>query len=519
MKLKVLLVAAVATVISGCGGGSADGGASSGKTTPSVTDSGINLSQIASRASLTAVQCNELSVANTRFMPTGIVNQCWQLEVPEDYSHPDAKKIKIAVAKVPSRSADDKRGAFAFLMGGPGGGAVVYSEKLYGEVLNLNHDVYMVDQRGTGFSTPALYCSFGEEGTTEQITACKNKLVNDGVDLNQYTNQFNAFDLLVLEKKLTQISELNGRWKLYGNSYGTRLAMTMAREEQRQIKAGYQSKGAIEMMVLDGVLPIEVNGIKDTPWANYESLDRLLELCQRSGSYCNEQEFKSKLDTMFVELDNQYHIFFINYLIQKSMSRSDSFPNRDKFTPVELVKQDPATLATKIVDMATDEYDVNHPDRFAAMGLSNICAEAPSKPANHPVHPSRAKWGVNVQRAIDASYHMEFSAKACATWNVKAVPASNYQVSESITYPVLLLSGANDGQTPPAWAALAAKSFSDSLSLTQDSGEHGILFSSIDDDPTCLGRLITSAINDPKNMKSLDATCLNRSDFKYRPIP
>ncbi len=518
MISRLLIATVVATAIVGCGGGSSDG-TSSGKTTGVVTDSGINLSTIAKNSTLIAIQCNELNVANTRFAPKGIVNQCWQLEVPEDYSKPNEKKIKIAVSKLPSQSKDDKRGAFAFLFGGPGAGLVAHSEKIDGMALNLNHDVYLVDQRGTGFSTPALYCSFGEGGTTKQITDCKNKHENNGVDLAQYTNQFNAFDFLVLEKKLTQANELSGHWKLYGNSYGTRLAMTIAREEQRQIKAGYQSNGAIDMMVLDGVLPIEVNGIKDTPWANYESLDRLLEVCKRSAPYCDESDFKNKLNKMYVELDSQYHIYFTNYLIQKSMSRDDSSVNRNKYTPVELVKQDPAVLATKIIDMVNEQYDVNHPESFAGMGLSNICTEAPNKPAKYSVHPSRAKWGANVQKAIDASYHMEFSSQACTTWNVKSVPARNYQLPDNITYPVLLLNGANDGQTPPAWAALASNTFSNSLSLTQDSEDHGILFASINDDPTCLGRLITSAINNPSNMKSLNTSCLDKADFKYRPTP
>ena len=512
MVSRLLITTVLAATIVGC-----DGGSSDEQTTSVVKDSRINLTTIAKNSTLTAIQCNELSVANVRFKPTGLVSQCWQLEVPEDYSKPNEKKIKIAVSKLPSRSKDDKRGAFAFLMGGPGSGSVVQSEDIDGMPLNLNHDVYIIDQRGTGFSIPTLYCSFGQGGTTKQLTDCKSKHENNGVDLAQYTNQFNAFDILVLEKKLTQANELNGSWKLYGVSYGTRLAMTIAREEQLQIKAGYQSNGTIDMMVLDGVLPIEVNGIKDTPWANYESLDRLLEVCKRSAPYCDENEFKNNLDKMYSELDNQYHIYFTNYLIQKSMARSDSAIIKNKYNPVDLVKQDPTELATKIINMTTDKYDINHPDSFAAMGLSNICTEAPNKPAKYSVHPSRAKWGANVQKAIDASYHMEFSNQACTTWNLKSVPASNYQLPEKIKYPVLLLNGANDGQTPPVWATLSSNIFSRYLSLTQDLGEHGILFSSMWYDPACLGRLITSAINDPSNMKSMNITCLDKTDFKYLP--
>jgi pimeloyl-ACP methyl ester carboxylesterase len=508
VNIRIMLIASAA-LIAGCDGGSSDG-TNPNTTTPAVSDMTVNLSSVAQNSALTKVQCNELQVENVR---ANGGSDCWLLEVPEDYAKPEATKIKVAVAKLPSQR--EKKGAFVFLSGGPGGSAIAYGGDFAGSAINLSHDVYFVDQRGTGFSTPSLFCDFAETGTPAQLTACKNKFQNRGVDLNQYTNQFNAYDFLVLEKKLTEANELSGNWKLYGASYGTRLAMTIAREEQRQIEAGYQTKRAIEMMVLDGVLPVEVNGIKGTPWANYQSLDRLLEICNRSAPYCNEQELKIKLNEMFGRLDNQYHLAMVNYLLQKSMQRTDSKPARNGYNPVELVKLDLAEWVKIATGEMQEEFDVNEPDMFVAMSLSNICAEAPVKPAHHTAHPSRSKWGENVQNAIDTSHHTGLSFEACQTWGVKTVPASYYQAPESITYPVLLLNGANDGQTPPAWADVSAQAFSNKLSLTFDSGKHVIMDNAISDSPDCLGRLVTSAVNEPATMRTLDTRCLNTAEFKY----
>jgi len=511
VNIKIILIAST-VLITGCDTGSSSG-TNPNTATPSPSGTTVNLSNVAQKSVLTKVQCNELQVANIRANGGG---DCWLLDVPEDYAKPEATKIKVAVAKLPSQQ--ERKGAFVFLSGGPGSGAIAYGGYFSGSAINLNHDVYFVDQRGTGFSTPSLFCDFAQIGSLAQITACKNKFQNRGVDLNQYTNQFNAYDFLVLEKKLTEANELSGKWKLYGASYGTRLAMTIAREEQRQIEAGYQTKAAIEMMVLDGVLPVEVNGIKETPWANYQSLDRLLEICNRSAPYCNEQELKTKFNEMFDLLDKQYHPAMVNYLIQKSMQRTDSKPSRNGYNPVELVKLDLAEWVKIATAEMQEEFDVNEPDSFIAMSLSNICAEAPVKPAYNTEHPSRSKWGGDVQNAIDTSNHMGLSFEACQTWGVKTVPASYYQAPESITYPVLLLNGANDGQTPPAWADVSAQAFSNKLSLTFDSGKHVIMDNAISDSPDCLGRLVTSAVNEPTIMQTLDIGCLNTAEFKYNNI-
>ncbi|NOI79625.1 alpha/beta fold hydrolase [Vibrio tubiashii] len=508
-KIAVLTIAAV---IAGCGGG--DGG-----STPSVTSNSlVNLSTLSNAsAELQTVQCNQLQLVGKNYAQPNTVDSCWLLQVPEDYTQPNSKKIQIAVAKTSAQGV--KKGSFVFLDGGPGGMSLNiagYSNSHF-PALSSNHDIYFVDQRGTGYSTPSLSCDFGDSGTTQQIKDCKNKYTNGGVDLEKYTNVNNALDLLVLEKKLTEANQLESGWKLYGVSYGTRLAMTMAREEQKQIAAGYQQSSAIKMMVLDGVFPIEVNGIKDMPWSNYESLDRLLEVCRRSAPYCNENTLKSDLNTRLGEIGEQYRLPLLNYLVQNSMSRTYSVVGDKKFEPVALLRLNKAQIESDIISMAIDEYSATEPDMFAGMGLSNICAEEPVKPVYHSVHSSRAKWGEHVQSVVDTSHHLGLSSEACDAWNISTVPSSNYTSMAPVTYPVLLLNGANDGQTPPAWAEVSSVKFSNKLSLTSDDGGHGIITDARDGKNICLKDIVFSAINKPETMRDIDTSCLNTSNFKYNP--
>ncbi|MDC5811147.1 alpha/beta fold hydrolase [Vibrio europaeus] len=509
-KIAVLTIAAA---LAGCGGG--DGGSS-----PSVTSNSlVNLSTLSNAsAELQTVQCNQLQLVGKNYVQPNTVDSCWLLEVPEDYTQPEGKKIKVAVAKTLSQGP--KKGAFLFLNGGPGGMSIdraQYSNNRF-SVLSANHDIYFVDQRGTGYSTPSLSCEFEDSGTAQQIKDCKDKYVNDGVSLNQYTNVNNALDLLLLEKKLSEVKEIEGVWKLYGVSYGTRLAMTMAREEQKQINAGYQTSNAIQMMVLDGVFPIEMNGIKDMPWSNYAALDRILEVCARSTGYCDEAKFKSDLNTKFAQIDEKYHDFFVSYLTTTSMLRDDSKPADGAFNPVELMKLTKAQIESGLdvlIAHKAKAYDPTSPSQFAAMGLANICSEEPVKQKYYSSHhESRAKWGADVQKAIDNSTHYGLTLEACQAMNVESVSSSSYVSMEKVDYPVLILNGANDGITPPALADISAKKFSNMLSLTYDQGSHGILTDAQDWVP-CLKNLILSSINEPENMRSLDSTCLNTSDFKY----
>ncbi|OAJ94716.1 alpha/beta fold hydrolase [Vibrio bivalvicida] len=509
---RKLAVLAIATAIAGCGGG--DEG-----STPSTTSNNLlNLSTLSNAsAELQTVQCNQLQLVGKNYVQPNTVDSCWLLQVPEDYAQPNGKKIQIAVAKTSAQGA--KKGSFVFLDGGPGGMSLStagYSNSHF-PALSSNHDIYFVDQRGTGYSTPSLSCDFGDSGTTQQIKDCKSKYTNNGVVLDQYTNVNNALDLLVLEKKLTQAKQLDNGWKLYGVSYGTRLAMTMAREEQKQINSGYQTSNAIQMMVLDGVFPIEVNGIKDMPWSNYESLDRLLEVCRRSGIYCNENTLKSALNTRLGEIGEQYRLPLLNYLVQESMSRTYSVQGDKKYEPVALLNLTKAQIESDIISMATDSYSALEPDMFTGMGLSNICAEEPVKPAHHSVHPSRGKWGANVQSVVDTSHHLGLSSEACEAWSVSTVSASNYASMTPVTYPVLLLSGANDGQTPPAWADVSSTKFSNKLSLVSDDGGHGIITDARDGENICLKDIVLSAINNPETMRDINTSCLNTSNFKYTP--
>ena len=94
--------------------------------------------------------------------PTGRDVECGWLTVPEDHAQPDGKTIKLAVARFKSDASKPQPDPIVYLEGGPGGSPLKSSilsqfDVYYGPLLD-KRDLILFDQRGTGYSQPALDC-------------------------------------------------------------------------------------------------------------------------------------------------------------------------------------------------------------------------------------------------------------------------------------------------------------------------------------------------------------------------
>ncbi|MFY2762474.1 alpha/beta fold hydrolase [Arenimonas sp. MALMAid1274] len=179
--------------------------------------------------------------------------ECATLEVPEDPTKPEGRKIGLKVALVASRAAEPAPDPVIYFAGGPGQSATESYAGMAGAFARLRDKRHLifVDQRGTGGSNP-LVCKFPEvEVGTETPTAelqvqmardCLATLSPDS-DVAQYTTTVAASDVEALRQAIGA-----PRLNLYGGSYGTR----MAQEYARLYPDGVRS------MILDGVVPPEL---------------------------------------------------------------------------------------------------------------------------------------------------------------------------------------------------------------------------------------------------------------------
>ncbi|WP_084683740.1 alpha/beta fold hydrolase [Psychromonas hadalis] len=444
------------------------------------------------------VACKDmLSVSQLSILTSG--STCGYLTVPEKhalYGKPaSTKNIEIAVIKLASTSANKKSDPVVYLEGGPGGSASSSLGDIVADGTFLkNRDVYLVDQRGTGYSKPALFCSeFDQSGSAEQLKACKTRLEASGIDLNAYRSVQNALDIIELRKVLA-ISQ----WNLYGISYGTRLATTIMRENSDGIRS----------VILDGMFPIEVNGISDTPWANYESLNQIVKNCENSAD-CPTDEFKSIIEDIIARMHNEGMMAQSREFIQILLELGTQPVIIDYLLAVnEDVSKYASVFATMMAEQGIGEsestaQEQGGADRFYnAMGLSTICAEEyPFLNTSALTDDNSQGWSASTQVAVADMYHMGFDKAACKAWDVS--PANDIETQAvSSNLPVLMLNGRQDTQTPAAWGTLVAQNMPNAQNITNPQGGHGQLFAGL----SCFNSLAEAFLAQPN--QALDTSCV-----------
>lgn len=181
-------------------------------------------------------------------IPDGETVACGYLTVPENrqVANPAAKTIRLHIAHFKSHTPNPPADPIVYLVGGPGV-SLLYDIKtiFYHFSFYLdNRDVIVIDQRGTGYSEPALTCVDAVNRRLNyrtQLRQCYNYLTNDlDADLRAYNSIENAADVEDLRLALG-IQE----WNVVGTSYGARLALYLMRDYPEGIRS----------VILDSVAP------------------------------------------------------------------------------------------------------------------------------------------------------------------------------------------------------------------------------------------------------------------------
>ncbi|WKX73791.1 alpha/beta fold hydrolase [Streptomyces sp. XD-27] len=152
--------------------------------------------------------------------------------VPLDHSRPDGPTIEVFAREVADRArADRKLPWLLYLQGGPGGKSPRPSAGSPGWLDHAlkTHRVLLLDQRGTGRSTP--------------VTAREAAAVADPARLAAYLTHFRA-DAIVADAELIR-RELCGDepWETLGQSYGGFITLTYLSLAPQGLKAAYVAGG------------------------------------------------------------------------------------------------------------------------------------------------------------------------------------------------------------------------------------------------------------------------------------
>src|SRR6202051_5136262 len=155
-----------------------------------------------------------------------IAARCGVLTVPEDRTAPGGATIDLSVAVVPALNRRAAAPPLFLLAGGPGQAATAMYTSYAAAFarVNRNHDIVLVDQRGTGKSAP-LSCDYPDDwlGQSDALPALREAtltcLHRYGDRVRFYTSSAAVADLAAVSEAL-KLPAID----LYAVSYGTRVA-------------------------------------------------------------------------------------------------------------------------------------------------------------------------------------------------------------------------------------------------------------------------------------------------------
>lgn len=402
---------------------------------------------------------------------SGVDISCGRVLAPENRQAPDkGRRVNLFFLRIPPET-ESGNAPILHLSGGPGDPASADLRFWLESPLHQVYEIILVDQRGTGLSLPTLDCPEYGDGEDEiWIRACRQRLVEQGMDLSQFQYLSVVWDLHDLLVAL-ELEHVN----LYGNSYGSRLALMLSSIAPERIRS----------MVLDGVYPPPRNDLTELASNSARALERLFADCEADAA-CHE--LYPQLQDMFYQVVSKMNAAPPElYHLGESTGRT---LNGDQFLAwtvgVMRYHESIPILPHLIASFDAGVYDLfilidgllkmphwNDRDfRSEGFELSVRCSEDARYMNSEREGKNESTVSEAIARVIDPV--VRHLRDQCELWNVPAAPGRVSRAVES-DVPALLLSGAYDPATPPHWAQFAAEYLNRSWSVVFPHVGHGVL--------------------------------------------
>ena len=452
-------------------------------------------------------------------LPTSYKVECGVLNVMENRGDPQSKTIQIQVAVVKTDNPSPAPDPVVYLAGGPGGsgsGELGMSLGSYSEILE-KRDLIVVDQRGTGYSTPNLDCpeyqkayfeALGQQlpynefsaASMPALLACQQRLQDEGIDLSGYNNQESATDLEDLRQALGY-----EQWNLLGTSYGTRLALTVLREFPKGVHSA----------ILDSTIPPQVNPYSGWVYSQERAFRTLFERCA-ADEQCRkaypklEQDFYTLLDKLDAEpaivqkahplSQKKYDVLVDGDMLIKLIFQLFYYSNTIPHLPSLIentLKGDNKTLARFMDQLFYSPYGVAW-----GMNISVWCST--EAPFTTYAQVEKEVAGAQPRLREGMLNDQRLALETCAAWEHDTPgKAENQKVKSSV--PALVLAGEFDPVTPPDWGQQTAEALKNGYFFEFPGLAHGVTGSN-DATNGCVNRMMLSFLDDPS--KAPDSTCM-----------
>jgi pimeloyl-ACP methyl ester carboxylesterase len=450
--------------------------------------------------------------------PRGDRVECFVLVVLENREQPEGREVRLKVAVLKAKRTAGAEPVF-YLSGGPGDAPLVATSPgtdalsegdWWNETANIRRrrDVVIPSQRGAGGSTPNLDCfdprtsepakarrrAVTEQQEREILVRCRAGFDKRRIDLAMYTTPALADDVADLAKAMS-LERIN----IYGVSYGTRWGLEVMRRHPDLVRAA----------VLDAVYPPQVNGEQNESDIVRRAFEQLYAECA-ADALCRERhaglrgtvegavdavertpvELTLQLEDgpQLVRLDGPKYLMVLLHMMREGeaalVPEAVAMAQRGDLRIMKMFAEDLETSEGGLLEQNAQQFD----------GLYNSIE-------------CRETWAAvdraARRRSIEANGIYSFNARTskspafCPVWRVPPAPASERQPVQSAV-PTLLLSGAFDWITPPAWGREAAKTLANSRHVVFRASGHGVVVQ----DP-CAARLRDGFIEDPDPKRAL----------------
>lgn len=418
---------------------------------------------------------------------------CGIYSVFENRTKQNGRKIGLHVMILPAGAEKPAADPVFGFAGGPGQAATEAFPWVTSIVaLRRQHDIVLIDQRGTGKSNP-LRCDFDENdiqsllngpGSVKNLPACRQEL-ETRADLTQYTTSNFADDV-------DEVREALGydRIDVMGGSYGTVSGLVYLRRHGEHVRS----------MVLQGAATPDYR--LPLPFAKtiQASLEHLFADCA-ADAVCRKDfpDLKADFETVVKRLGAKpatYEYSSQDVTLTRGAFVSDLRPmlyqplivSRLPYILHRAFENDfaPFTAGAVLMRRATNQS--------VARGLAFSVGCSESVPLTSESDIERETAGTYL-----GDYDVRTYQKNCQAWPHADVSKDFLKPVRS-DVPVLLIAGAGDPATPPSWAEHAAETLPNGRVVTIPNGTHLT-------GAQCIDTLILSFVS-RASAKGIDASCV-----------
>lgn len=455
-------------------------------------------------------------------IPEGLVEgesvRCGTVAVPEFHAQTDSKRFHLPVAVFSSIGENPMPAPLFVATAGPGASGI---ESITPEVagplgaaLLAERDLVLIDYRGLPLAEPTLMCpeiiDFGfrtlaeplsaqeyMSGQVQEATRCRDRLRSEGVNLEAFNNVETAADIAMVMTALGY-----DQFNVYGTSAGTILAQHLLRDHSDRLRS----------VIIDSTVPAGRGNVHtEAPTVAAGTLDSIIQLCEEDAS-CSVAypDLRQEASGLIDKYDREPVTLEVTHpttgeplsLVLTGHRIAQGILMLNSQTPtVSLIPMFIHKLANGETEFVRSFlWAIGPPTgNFSwALGTSIFCMEYSDFAEEDIVFP-----GVDPayeEAIVTQAFGARTIARTCEMWGVEPV-ASQFKVPVQSEVPVLLMAGALDSLTPPAWAHEVAETLANATVIEIEGFAHSPTFAS-----ECTAMIGLQFLHDPSTAP--DDSCL-----------